>query len=174
MGVIPPLTNQKDIHMNTFRNRVLIGLTVLGMGSASLAAHADDNSPPPAGRHGSAVNKEQMQAKMAERWTQRQAKLHDLLKLSAAQEAAWSTYQAAIKPEPHTGEHTPMSTLSAPDRLSKMIDMSKQRTTAMQAHLAALQAFYGTLSVDQKAIFDAHTMGGAKAGHHRMDWMHHG
>lgn len=160
--------------MNTFRKSVLIGLTVLGMGSASLAAHADDTTTAaPAGRHGHTFNKEQMQARMAEMWAKHQAKLHDLLKLTAAQEPAWTTYQAAIKPAPHTGEHTPMSTLPAPERLSKMIEMTKQRTTAMEGHLAALNAFYGTLTADQKAIFDANTMGGAKAPHHR-GMMHHG
>ncbi len=160
--------------MNTFRKSVLIGLTVLGMGTASMAARAEDTTTAPAGRHGHVVNKEQMQARMAEMWAKRQAKLHDLLKLTAAQEPAWTTYQAAIKPAPRTGEHAALSTLSAPDRLSKMIEMAKQHTTAMEGHLAALNTFYGTLTAEQKAIFDANTMGGAKAPHHRMGMMHRG
>jgi protein CpxP len=158
--------------MNTFRKSVLIGLTVLGMGSASLAARADDTTAP-AGRHGHGANKEQMQARMAEMWAKRQAKLHDLLKLTAAQEPAWTAYQAAIKPAPHTGGHAGLSTLSAPERLSKMIEMTKQRTAEMESHLAALNTFYGTLTAEQKAVFDANTMGGANAPHHRM-WMHRG
>jgi hypothetical protein len=40
----------------------------------------------------------QMQAKMADMFAKRQARLHDLLKLTAQQESAWATYQAAIKP----------------------------------------------------------------------------
>ena len=159
--------------MNTFRKSVLIGLTVLGMGSASLAAHADDSSTAPAGGHGH-MSREQMQAKMADMWAKHQAKLHDLLKLTAAQEPAWTAYQAAIKPAMPAGDHVKLSTLSAPDRLSKMIDMTKQRTATMESHLAALNTFYATLTADQKAVFDAHTMGGAKGGHHRMGMMHRG
>jgi Spy/CpxP family protein refolding chaperone len=161
--------------MNTIRKNVLIALTVLGMGTVALAAHAEDTTAAPAaGRHGHVVNKEQMQAKMADMWAKRQAKLHDLLKLTAAQEPAWTTYQGAIKPVPHTGEHTDLASLSAPDRLSKMIEMAKQHTTAMEGHLAALNTFYATLTSEQKAIFDANTMGGAKAPHHRMGMMHYG
>jgi Spy/CpxP family protein refolding chaperone len=162
--------------MKTLRKSVLIGLTVLGMGTASLAAHADDTTTAPAGRHGHAANKEQMQARMADMWAKHQAKLHDLLKLTAAQEPAWTTYQAAIKPAPRMAtEHADFSKLPAPERLAKMIDMAKQHTTSMEAHLAALNTFYGTLTAEQKAVFDANTMGGAKGPHHRrMGMMQHG
>ncbi|MFA9217160.1 MAG: Spy/CpxP family protein refolding chaperone [Sphingomonadaceae bacterium] len=160
--------------MTSLRKHALIALTILGLGSAALAARAEDASAPPAGRHAHAANQEQMRARMGEMWAKHQAKLHDLLKLTAAQEPAWATYQSAIKPVPHTGEHAALSALSAPERLGKMIEMAKQHTSTMEGHLAALNTFYASLTAEQKAVFDAHTMGGAKAPRHRMGMMHHG
>ncbi|MQA41519.1 Spy/CpxP family protein refolding chaperone [Rugamonas aquatica] len=149
--------------MNILRKSILIGFTVLGMA----AAQAQDMAPA-AGRHGAVVNREQMQAKMEEMFAKRQAKLHDLLKLTTQQESAWATYQAAIKPTAAGGtlpDRDAVAKMSAPDRLAKMIDLSKQRQAKMEAHLTALTAFYSQLTAEQKAIFDDHTRGGAHGGH---------
>jgi len=161
--------------MNILRKSILIGFTVLGMA----AAQAQDMTPAP-GRHGAVVNREQMQARMEEMFAKRQAKLHDLLKLTAQQESAWASYQAAIKPAAAGGtlpDRDAVAKMSAPDRLAKMIDLSKQRQVKMEAHLTALTAFYSQLTAEQKAIFDDHTRGGAHGGHagHRGGWGgHHG
>lgn len=159
--------------MNILRKSILIGFTVLGMA----AAQAQDMAPA-AGRHGAVVNREQMQARMEEMFAKRQAKLHDLLKLTAQQESAWATYQAAIKPAAAGGtlpDRDAVAKMSAPDRLAKMIDLSKQRQVKMEAHLTALTAFYSQLTAEQKAIFDDHTRGGAHGGHagHRGGWGGH-
>ena len=160
--------------MNILRKSILIGFTVLGMA----AAHAQDTTTPPAGRHDAGARKEHMQAKMADMFAKRQAKLHDLLKLTAQQESAWASYQAAIKPAPMSG--TPpvrgeFAKLSAPERMAKMIDMGKQHQARAEAHLAALTPFYNQLTPEQKAIFDDHTMGGKHGGGHRRGgWGHHG
>jgi hypothetical protein len=165
--------------MNTLRKNVLIALTVLGMGSVTLAARADDTTPP-AGRHDAAAHGAQMQARMAAMMAKRQAKLHDLLKLTAQQEPAWTAYQAAIKPAAPSGahpEHGAIAKLSSPDRLSKMIEMTKQHEAKMEAHLTALNAFYSQLTAEQKAVFDDHTLGGAHGGMHggmRGGWGHRG
>ena len=161
--------------MNTLSKSLLIGLTALGMGSATLSAYAQDGAAPaaPAAHHRDPAA---MQAKMADMMAKRQAKLHDLLKLTAQQESAWATYQAAIKPAATgAGEHASFATLSAPDRLSKMIEMSKQHEAKLEATLPALTAFYGQLSAEQKAIFDDHTMGGKHGGFHghRGGWGGH-
>jgi hypothetical protein len=163
--------------MKTFAKSMLIGLTVLGMGTASLAARADDTTTAPAAYHGH--DPAQMQAKMAAMMAKRQQKLHDLLKLTAAQEPAWTAYQAAIKPAMPTGarpDRAAIAAMSAPDRLSKMIDMSKQHEAKMEAHLAALNTFYGQLTADQQTIFNDNTMGGKNARHHggRGGWGHRG
>ncbi|MYM41614.1 Spy/CpxP family protein refolding chaperone [Duganella qianjiadongensis] len=148
--------------MQALRTTLLIGFTVLGMA----AAQAQDKAPA-AGQHGM-PDRAQMQAKMADMFAKRQARLHDLLKLTAQQESAWATYQAAIKPaagDRAWPEHGAAAKLTAPERLSKMLEHHKQRQAKMEAHLAALNTFYGQLSSEQKAVFDDHTMGGAHGGH---------
>ena len=153
--------------MKSLRKPLLIGLAVIGLGSG-LAAQAQ-TAAPAEGRHGHAMNKEQMQAKMAERFAARQAKLHDALKLTSAQEAAWTAYQNAIKPTPRAmGDRAAWAQLSAPARMEKMIAMAKQHIATMESHLSALNTFYSVLSADQKKIFDDSTRGGM--GEH----MHHG
>ncbi len=147
--------------MQALRTTLLIGFTVLGMA----AAQAQDKAP--AAGHGM-PERAQMQAKMGDMFAKRQARLHDLLKLTAQQESAWATYQAAIKPAAgdHAGpERGAAAKLTAPERMSKMLEHHKQRQAKMEAHLAALNTFYGQLSSEQKAIFDDHTMGGAHGGH---------
>lgn len=161
--------------MNVLRKSILIGFTVLGMAAAQSQAQ---DAPAPAGRHGSAAGMEQRQAKMSEMFAKHQAKLHDQLKLTAQQEPAWAAYQAAIKPAPRTGarpDRAAFAKLPAPERLSKMIEMTKEREAMMQTHLTALTAFYGQLTAEQKAVFDAHAMGGKHGGHGRHGgWGQHG
>jgi protein CpxP len=147
--------------MHTLRNSILIGLTVVGIGSASFAAQAQD------GRHGHAATQEQRQAKWAEHFAARQARLHDALKLTAAQQPAWAAYQAALKPA--MGRHGARAAgpqLSAPARMEQAIARSQQRTAAMQSHLAALNTFYAVLTPEQKKAFDDNARGGARGGHH--------
>ncbi|MBJ7310257.1 Spy/CpxP family protein refolding chaperone [Rugamonas sp. CCM 8940] len=153
--------------MNTIRKSILIGLTVLGLGTTSLAVHADDTTSATTGRHGHQANAEQMHAKMAQHFAARQAKLHDLLKLTAPQEAAWTTYQAAIKPSAPAArpDRAAFKALPAPERLAKMIELAKQHTATMESHLTALNAFYGTLTAEQKKVFDANAMGGEHGPH---------
>ncbi|MET0268104.1 MAG: Spy/CpxP family protein refolding chaperone [Duganella sp.] len=155
--------------MNILRKSILIGFTVLGMA----AAHAQDTTQQgqQQGRQGHAVSMEQRQAKMAEMYAKRQARLHDKLKITAQQEAAWATYQAAINPaapagpRPQRGE---FAKLSAPERLSKQIEMSKVREARMQQHLTAMTAFYEQLTPEQKTVFDKRGGGfGGKHGGHR-------
>jgi len=158
--------------MNILRKSILIGFTVLGMA----AAHAQDAAP--AAGSDRAANMEQRRAKMSEMYAKRQAKLHDQLKLTTQQESAWTSYQAAIKPSAPNGprpQRGEFAKLSAPERLSKMIDMTKQREARMEAHLTALTAFYGQLTPEQKKVFDERGMGGKRGGHGaRGGWRHHG
>ena len=156
--------------MNTLRKNMLIAVAVLGMGSAAVVAQAQVTE----GRHSHAASQEQRQANRAEHFAQRQAKLHDALKLTAAQEPAWTAYQAAIKPaamDAHD-DHAAWAALPAPQRLEKMIAMAKQHTAAMESHLAALNTFYAVLTPEQKKVFDDNTKGGMHGGEHMKDGQH--
>ena len=162
--------------MNTFRKSILIGLTALGMGVASLGAHAQSPAPGNEGRNGWAANQEAMQAKMAAGMAAHAAKLHDALKLTAAQEPDWTAFQAAVKPAPRTGtrpDRAAIAAMTAPARLEAAIAHMKTRETQMEAHLAALKTFYAVLTPAQQKTFDDNVMGGANAKHHGMG-MHRG
>lgn len=156
--------------MNILRKSILIGFTVLGMA----AAQAQDK---PA--HDAGARKEHMQQKMGDMFAKRQAKLHDLLKLTAQQESAWASYQTAIKPAPMSGprpERGAFAKLPAPERMAKMLDVSKQRQARMESHLTALTAFYAQLTPEQKAVFDQRAMRGMHGhrghGGHGGGWGH--
>ena len=165
--------------MNILRKSILIGFTVLGMA----AAHAQD-AQPSAKPHGAHPSKEQMQAKMAEMYAKRQARLHDLLKLTAQQESAWASYQAAIKPAALDGqrpERKPMNKLTAPERLNLALEMTRKREAFLETRVKAVGAFYAQLNPAQQTLFDEHGLGGERGfrghrGHHRMHggWGHGG
>lgn len=157
--------------MNILRKSILIGFTVLGMA----AAHAQEAQPAQK-PHGARPSKEQIQAKMADMYAKRQARLHDLLKLTAQQESAWANYQSAIKPAGFDGqrpEHKPFDKLTAPERLKLALDMTKKRETFLETRVKAVTAFYGQLNPAQQTLFDEHGLGGERGGR-RGHWGQHG
>jgi hypothetical protein len=163
--------------MNTVRKHVLIALAALSLGGAAFAA---DQQPAPAqqGQRHQLTQQErdarraEMRAKMAEHMKQRVQKLHDALQLTGAQEQAWTQFVASMKPAQHgqhAGQWREMASLPAPQRMQKMIELSKQRTAMMESRLAALDTFYSVLTPQQKKVFDeqtSHGMGGHGFGHH--------
>jgi Spy/CpxP family protein refolding chaperone len=172
--------------MTTFRKNVLTALAALSMGAAALGAHAQSAQQSGAsqdGRHAHAVTKEQR----AEHAARRVARLHDELKITPAQENAWNTFVATMKPQARGergGEHmqrpdrAARAKLSAPERMAKHIEMQKQRTAAMEQRLGALNSFYAVLTPEQKKTFDekAARFQGRFGGHggHRGGWQHRG
>ena len=68
------------------------------------------------------------------------AKLHDTLKLTSAQEAAWSDFSNKMKPvtmdkpEMNKPGHQDWKDMSTPDRLDKMLDRIKSREKLMAEH----------------------------------------
>jgi Spy/CpxP family protein refolding chaperone len=150
--------------MNNLRKNVLIGLTVLGMGTATMGVQAQSAAPDTTqGRHGNAATQEQRQANMAEFAARRTARLHDALNITPAQENAFRAYVGSLKPQtPHArGERANFKEMSAPARMEQMIAMQKQRTAEMEARMPALNAFYAQLTPEQKAVFNK------QGGHHR-------
>ncbi|MRW94877.1 hypothetical protein GJ699_33490 [Duganella sp. FT80W] len=158
--------------MNILRKSILIGFTVLSMA----AAHAQETKPAPK-QHDARPSKEQMQTRLADMYAKRQARLHDLLKLTTQQESAWATYQAAIKPaalgSDHP-EHKPGEKLNAPQRLNLALDMTKKREAFLETRVKAVTAFYAQLNPAQQTLFDEHGLGGGREGWHgRRDQRDH-
>ncbi len=147
--------------------RILIGLTVLGlgagMGTTALAQEAHD----PARQQAHA-------AKMHEKMAQHHAMLHEKLKLSAAQEPAWTTFGASMRSDAKPGERgarmdrAALKKMSAPERMETRIAMSKERISRQETRLASLKTFYAVLTPEQKKVFDDNVPGGEhgpKRGH---------
>jgi protein CpxP len=169
------LEHSKDEKMTILRKQILIGLAALSMGVAAAGAQAQAQAPE--GRYGHAATAEQRQARMADAFAKRQAKLHDALKLTSAQEPAWTTFVNAVKPAPLADrpDRAQWKTMSAPARVEKMIALSKEHTARMESHLAALNTFYAVLTPEQKKVFDDHTMQAMAEMHggHHMHGMKH-
>jgi Spy/CpxP family protein refolding chaperone len=148
---------------NTLGKRFLIGLTVLGLsaglGSTALAQQAHDPA-----RHQAHA------AKMHEKMAQHHAMLHEKLKLSAAQEPAWTAFGASMSSGAKPGERparidrAALQQMSAPERMEARIAMSKERISRQETHLTALKTFYATLTPEQQKVFDDNMRGGEHRG----------
>lgn len=80
--------------------------------------------------------------------------LHDKLKIQPAQESAWKTYIAAIKPLPGQGKPAAKADAKLPEQLDGRLQMMQQHLEMMQKHVAATKALYQQLSPEQQKLFD--------------------
>jgi hypothetical protein len=99
-------------------------------------------------------------AERMERMQQRIAKLKADLKLSPAQESAWTTYAAAMKPgeRPARMDREAFAKLTTPQRIDKMREMREHRNAEMDRRAQATKAFYAQLTAEQQKTFDAETL----------------
>lgn len=170
----------------TFNGLVLAGLlATVGAGAmAQNAPTAPANAPTASkpgqpgermGRHDPA----KMQAMMAKHMADLKAKL----KITPAQEGAWTTFTAAMQPpagqgpwgqRPTAEQRAEMDKLSTPERIDKMRTLRAERMAARNAAMTkredAVKAFYATLTPEQQKTFDAEHR---KMGQHG-DRGHHG
>jgi hypothetical protein len=115
-------------------------------------------------------------AKMQARMTQRLAEIKAKLKITPAQEAAWTTYTDAVKPVPRASiaaSHGELSQLPTPERLDRMRTLHTEHMAAMTARMdqraEATKTFYAVLNTDQKKVFDEQfTRLAGGHGNHRM------
>lgn len=108
-------------------------------------------------------------AKRQERMAKRQAELKQKLEIASGQEAAWTSFTNAMKPSGtlQRPDRATMATLSTPDRIDQMRALRTQRIAEMDRRGDATKAFYATLSVEQKKVFDSETLRhGRHGGHH--------
>ena len=122
------------------------------------------------------------QERMVQDTAKRQAELKTKLKITPAQEGAWTTFAASMQP-PAGGmmdlRHDPkvkaeMDKLTTPERIDKMQALRAERMKTMNAEMdkrgTATKAFYAVLSSEQKAVFDAITpFPGRHGGHDGHD-----
>ena len=94
-----------------------------------------------------------------ERHTQHLAELKSKLNLQAAQEPAWNSFTQSMQHPAQTAkpERASFEKMTTPERLDQMQAMKAQRDAHMQQRAEATRAFYATLSVEQKQVFDKET-----------------
>jgi protein CpxP len=173
----------------TSLNRFILAGLLAAAGSAMAQAPAAAPPPPPPGQiaghdgHGR-MGGQQDPAKMQAWVAQHQAELKAKLKITTAQEAAWSRYTAAMQPPAHEAksrqERAELDKLNTPERIDKMRALRTERMNEMNAAMdkrdEATKAFYASLNPEQKKIFDAERTrkhGPGKGGHPPEGGMQH-
>ncbi len=157
--------------MLKFKTRILAGIAAVSLTAVTVAAMAQ---MPPGGPQGHAPSAEQM-AKFEQMRAKHQAELHDKLKITASQEAAWKLFLDKTRPTPMDPAARPSkdewAKLSTPERLDKKLDLMRKREAFAEQRVAATKEFYATLSPQQQKTFDAEF---AKMERHRWEHMRHG
>lgn len=114
---------------------------------------------------------------MQQRRAQHMAALKEKLKLTPAQEGAWSTFAEAQRPPVRPGAGEPsfdrgeFAKLTTPQRLERMQARQAERSAMFAKRADATRSFYATLSPQQQKTFDAESMmpfgHGEHGEHHR-------
>ena len=112
-----------------------------------------------------------MQARIA----QHQAELKAKLKLTPAQEGAWTAFTASMQPPVHGARpdraamKAEFDKLTTPERIDRMRALRAQRMAEMNAAMDkrgdATKTFYAALNADQQKVFDSQRMGRGGKGH---------
>lgn len=101
---------------------------------------------------------------MQQRHAQHLAELKEKLKLTPAQESAWSTFTAAQQPpappsgQPPRMDRAEFAKLTTPQRLDLMQSRQAERTARFAKRAEATRTFYAGLTPDQQKTFDAESM----------------
>ena len=101
--------------------------------------------------------------KHAERARQRQEQIEALqpsLKLNADQESAWNNWLTQWKGDRMKGKQiwqdmAELDKLPPIEQMEKKLAFFRERLTRQEGRIAATKVFYGTLSPEQRKIFDA-------------------
>jgi len=151
-------------------------LTALALVTLGVAASAQTAPPASGGTptatttaregHGH-MDPARVQERMARHFDALKQKLH----LSSAQEANWTAFIDALKPnQMQRPDRSEMAKLSTPERIDRMRELRATRMAEMDKRGDATKNFYATLTADQKKVFDEET---ARRGQHGMGEHHH-
>jgi Spy/CpxP family protein refolding chaperone len=107
-------------------------------------------------------------ANFAERMAKRQAKLHDKLAVTPAQEGAWQLFtarmQATVTPR---SDVRPAKALTAPERAERKAAFLQVAQQQAASRVQPIKEFYAVLSPEQQKIFDSQFQGRRHHhGHH--------
>jgi periplasmic protein CpxP/Spy len=154
------------------------------LAAAGVVASAQTPAPaaqPPGGSPGGMMTPGMQgadQARMAQRMQRMQehrakrlAAFKQKLQLSPAQEGAWNSFAAALKPSGNFQRHdrAEIARLPTPERIDRMRALRAERIAAMDRRGDATKTFYAALTPEQKKVFDDLTA--RRGGRH--GWRHH-
>lgn len=149
-----------------------IGAIAQAQTSAPVAPSTAPAAPQAQGERGrmDPARAEQFRARHAERLAQRLEAFKQKLQITSAQEGAWSTWTAAMKPvQFQRGSRDEFRNLTTPERIDRMRTLRAQRVAEMDKRGEATKAFYAALTPEQKKVFDLagpHSGGGFGGGKH--------
>lgn len=171
--------------MNQLSKRMMLaGL----LATAGFATMAQTPAAPPAPQAGQAApaapqrmghgDPAKMQARMAQHRAKHAAELKAKLKLTPAQEGAWTSFTTAMQPPARMGAdrarmRAEFEKLATPERIDKMRAMRTARAAEMDKRADATKTFYAALTPEQQKVFDANTMRRGHEGHKGWHGGHH-
>lgn len=131
----------------------VIATGVMGVGALAVAAPPGNGD---CGMRQTSMRGNIDPAAMAER---RLSRLKTDLKITAEQEPLWQSFAQTIKDEAGKGmavmrDQAKDTTLPAPERMSRMTELMKQRVTAMESVNASFNQLYEGLSPEQRKLAD--------------------
>ena len=155
------------------------------LAALTLPALAQTQAPAPAAAQAASAPARKagdMAQRYQERMAQRQAALKEKLKLTAAQESAWTQFTAAMQPgeRPARPDFKELDKLTTPERIDRMRELRARHTAQADKRDEAVKTFYAALSPEQQKTFDAefHRQGPGKhrggRDHGGMHGHHHG
>jgi hypothetical protein len=165
--------------MNLKRRLFAAGL-VAALGTGAMA-QAQTAPAAPAGTPGHHMRGEhgqpdpariaEFRAKREARMAQRLGEFKQKLQISPAQENAWNTWTAAMKPTPmQRPDRAEIEHLTTPERIDRMHALRAQRNAEMDRRMDATKNFYSVLNPQQRQLFDTASLRFLRNGKGR----HHG
>lgn len=152
-----------------------VGASAMAQGAPAAPPAAPVAAGKPSGPPGERMGRHDP-AKMQAFIAKRQAEMKAKLKITPAQEGAWSAYTASMQPPVRGARPTPeqraeFARLTTPQRIDRMKEMRAQRMSAMNAAMdkrgEATKTFYAALTADQQKVFDTeHAKRRHGPGHH--------
>ena len=152
-------------------------LAALALAGAAVGVQAQNTPTNAPGQGPSAQQRADWQQKRAERQQQRadrhakhMADLKAALKLSAAQEGAWTQFTQAMQPPAREAaprlSRDEFAKLTTPQRIDRMQQFANERHQQMTQRGDAVKAFYAQLNAEQQKTFDQQASRfGPGAGH---------
>lgn len=109
--------------------------------------------------------------RMQEHRAKRMADLKAKLKLTPAQDGAWTSFTASTQPpagpRPQRIDRAEFAKLTTPQRLERMQARQAERSAKFAKRADATKTFYAALNADQQKTFDAETAHFGHRGSHR-------